>query len=61
MAAATVVACLSGVAGLLASHHLETAAGASIALAALCAWGLTLARDMRFRNAIMTADGERKP
>ena len=38
MAAAVAVAAASGLLGLLASHHLETAAGASIALAAVGAW-----------------------
>ncbi len=41
MAASVGVAAASGVVGLLASHHLQTAAGASIALAALAAWGFT--------------------
>ena len=40
MSAAIAVAAASGVVGLLASHHLQTAAGASIALAALAAWGV---------------------
>lgn len=39
---AAAVAASAGVLGLMASHHLETAAGASVALCALAAWPLAL-------------------
>ena len=60
MAAATLVACASGGVGLLASHHLQTAAGASIALAALGAWAMSLAWNAGFRHAIIRLHGERQ-
>jgi ABC-type Mn2+/Zn2+ transport system permease subunit len=60
MGTAVVVAAASGVAGLLASHHLETAAGASIALAALSAWLLAGPLQRRFRHAIIAFGGARQ-
>ena len=57
MGAAFAVAAASGVAGLLASHHLETAAGASIALAALGAWACTRLCEAPFRRATILLHG----
>lgn len=60
MAVAVVIAAASGLAGLLASHHLETAAGASVALAAVGAWALTLLLKERFSGAKIALHGERQ-
>ena len=57
MGAAVGVAAGSGVAGLLASHHLETAAGASIALAAVGAWSLAGLSEMWFSRATIAVHG----
>lgn len=60
MGIAVVVAAASSVGGLLASHHLQTAAGASIALAALGAWVATLLLKLRFSPAKIVLDGQRQ-